>query len=156
MRKLLKLVGFVALVGYLSVSLAALIIKRLRPSRGGPEDDEVDLVSVYGGLEFVSRANAFRRGTLLTMFGGSQVDLRDVTLDPAGASFEVHTIFGGTAIIVPEGWRVTIDATSVCGGYENKVAVDDLPAGAPELAIRAWTIFGGFAVSPSPERPGNG
>lgn len=154
MRKLLKLVGFVALVGYLSVSLAALIVKRLRPSRGGPEDNEVDLAAVYGGLEFVSRANAFRRGTLLTMFGGSQVDLRDVTLDPAGASFEVHTIFGGTAIIVPDGWRVTLDATSVFGGSENKVAPDDLSPDAPELAIRAWTLFGGLAVSPNAEGPG--
>ncbi len=152
MRTLVKLAGFVALVGYLSTLLAALIIKRLRPSRGGPGDDEVDLITIYDGLEFGSHATAFRRGTLLTMFGGSQIDLREAALDPEGASLEAHTIFGGTAITVPEGWRVTLDAKSLCGGSENKVAADDLAPGTPELTIRARTLFGGFVVSTRPER----
>ncbi len=156
MRKLLKLTGFVALVGYLSLSLAALIIKRLHPSRGGPDDNEVDLAVVYTGLEFASHAAAFRRGSVLTMFGGSQVDLREAALDPAGASLEVHTVFGGTAIIVPEGWRVTLDATSFCGGSESKVDADGLPPNASELTIHAWTLFGGLAVSTRPEHgPGS-
>jgi hypothetical protein len=88
------------------------------------------------------------------MFGGSQVDLREAAIDPAGASLEVHTLFGGTVIIVPEGWRVTMDARSLLGGSENKVVVGDLPPNAPELTIRAWTLCGGFVVSARPEGSG--
>jgi len=154
MRKVIKLIGFLVLIGYLSVMLAALIIKRLNPFRGGPGDDEVDLGAVFTGLEFGSHAPAFRRGTVLTMFGGSEVDLREAALDPAGASLDVHTMFGGTAILVPAGWRVTLDATSLCGGAENKSAAEDLPPDAPELAVRAFTMFGGFVVSTRPEVPG--
>ena len=38
----------------------------------------------FGPLEFRSESGAFRGGSVTTMFGGGEVDLRDATLDPAG------------------------------------------------------------------------
>jgi hypothetical protein len=49
---------------------------------------------------FHSTATAFRGGTLDCWYGGGIVDLRDATLDPAGAHLEVKAVFGGAQILV--------------------------------------------------------
>ena len=146
MRKLLKLVGFLTLTGYLATMLAALIIRLLRPSRGDEDSNELDLVTAYNGLELASRAPAFRGGASLTMFGGADIDLRAATLDPAGADLTVQTIFGGTNLVVPEGWNVLLDDRTIMGGSDNSTVGDGSGEG-PALRVRALTLFGGLEIS---------
>ena len=59
-------------------AVAAAAVKRVLPSRGDEESDEVALAAIFGGIELVSRARAFRGGSMLAWFGGIAVDLRDV------------------------------------------------------------------------------
>ena len=69
----------------------------------------VRLVAIFSPVAFHSTASAFRGGTLDCWYGGGIVDLRDATLDPAGARLEVKAVFGGAQIVVPAtgGWRST-------------------------------------------------
>ena len=57
--------------------------KRRLPSVGTEADDEVALTAILEPLEFESHATAFRGGTALLWFGGGDLDLRGVRLDPA-------------------------------------------------------------------------
>lgn len=144
-RRLLKMLFVLNLL----VGLGGLVARLLLTSRGGPDSDEVDLVTVFEGLHLRSNSSSFMGGSVLSLFGGVLLDLRRAKLGPTGASLEVTTIFGGTSIVVPPDWRVEVDARTWVGGLDLSNEQPDLPD-APKLTIRARTIFGGFQVESRP------
>jgi len=79
-------------------------------------------------------------------FGGGAMDLRDATLDPAGATLRLRTIFGGGQIVVPESWRVVNDIVVIAGGVGDMRTPADRPDDAPELRLEGVAAFGGFAI----------
>ena len=128
---------------------SALLLKRLFPSRGDAESDEVALVAILNGVELKSRATAFRGGSMVSWLGGIAVDLRVAQLAP-DARLDVHSLLGGVAIRVPTGWRVESTVTSLGGGVAIGVpepAEDD----APTLRLDGLTAFGGVAVGAKPQ-----
>ena len=52
------------------------------------------------GTSFASTAPSFRGGRVLSWYAGTDVDLRDAKLDPAGAHLEIRTVFAGTRVVV--------------------------------------------------------
>ena len=144
-RRLAKLIIALNVVGGLAGLAARLVLR----SRGGPDSDEVDLVTIYEGLHLRSTAEAFMGGTTLALFGGLVFDLRRAQLGPTGADLEVTTVFGGTGIIVPPDWRVEVDPRTFFGGLDLST---DYPNDddAPVLRIRARTYFGGLQVESRP------
>ena len=131
---------------------SAALLKRVLPSRGDEESDEVALVAIMNGVELKSRARAFRGGSMFSWFGGIAVDLRDVEL-AENARLEVHSAFGGIAIRVPTGWRIESRMTVLAGGVDFLVSFllpIDVPepdaADAPMLRLDGFSAFGGVAV----------
>lgn len=116
-----------------------------------PDADDFELVTVFDELDFRSTAHALRHATVETRFGGGILDLREATLDPAGATLEVTSIFGGGQLIVPETWRVTTAVKGI-GGIGDARPTRDLPADAPHLTIEGLAMFGGWGISSEPAR----
>ena len=56
---------------------SAALLKRVLPSRGDADSDEVALVAILDGVELKSRARAFRGGSMFSWLGGIAVDLRE-------------------------------------------------------------------------------
>jgi hypothetical protein len=123
---------------------SAALLKRMLPSQGDEQSDELALVAVTNGVELKSRSRAFRGGSLFSWLGGIAVDLRDVQL-AGDAHLDVHSAFGGIAIRVPAGWRVESNVTSLGGGVAVDVPEPDAPD-APTLRLDGFTAFGGVAV----------
>lgn len=144
-RRLLK----IAIALNLAAGLAAFAARLLLVSRGEPDSDEVDLVTIFEGLHLRSHSSAFMGGSALSVFGGIVLDLRRAQLGPTGADLEIKTLFGGTVIVVPPDWRIEVQARSLFGGLDRS---DQPPADpeAPVLQIRATTIFGGLQVESRP------
>jgi hypothetical protein len=84
------------------------------------------------------------------------VDLRGATLDPSGASLDLRTMYGGTQVVVPEGWRVRSSVLSIFGGTQVDIEDDRLPEDAPLLELRGFTLFGGVRVTTSPDASWSG
>jgi hypothetical protein len=143
-----RLVKFVLAVNLL-LGLAGLAARLLLNSRGGPDSDEIDLVTVFEGLHLRSHSSAFMGGSMLALFGGIVLDLRRAQLGPTGADLTVFTLFGGTGIIVPPDWRVEVDARTWLGGLDLSNQQPDLGE-APMMRIRARTLFGGLQVESRP------
>lgn len=145
LRRLFKTV----IVFNVLAGLAGLAARWLLSSRGGPDSDEIDLVSIFEGLHLRSNSSAFMGGSLLALFGGIVLDLRRASLGPTGATLEARTIFGGTSVITPPDWRVEVDARTWIGGLDlshEQPADPELPT----LRIHARTYFGGFQVESRP------
>ena len=147
--RLLRLVVVGFLVGTVASAIAAAAARRRLVSIGGPDDDHVELVAIFGSLDFRSVARSFRGGSLLSWFAGSQLDLRRATPDAAGADLEVKTIFAATNVVVPEEWHVRVEGPAVFGANTALTGTEPAP-GAPELRVRAVTVFGGTSVSARP------
>lgn len=123
---------------------AAALMKRVLPSRGDEESDELGLVAIFDGIALKSRSTAFRGGSALSWYGGIALDLREATFAPE-ARLSVHSLFGGVAIRLPVGVRVESTATALGGGVAVDAPEPDDPA-APTLALDGFALGGGIAV----------
>jgi hypothetical protein len=135
---------------FATLAIGAAIAAASRKQQVVPLDDEdaneVRLVAIFSPVAFHSNATAFRGGSLDCWYGGGIVDLRDATLDPAGAHLEVKAVFGGAQIIVPRDWRVEVDVNGV-GGARDVRPSRDLPVTAPLLTVSGSVLLGGIGVS---------
>jgi hypothetical protein len=141
--------GFVILSSILAAAVAA-VAKRHMVSSGTETDDEFDLVTIFDGVDFASTAPAFRRGSVLTWYGGGQIDLRGATLDPAGAELNVRALFGGVQLIVPETWQVEQRMVAFLGGVSDSREKIEAQEGGPVLRLTGWAVFGGIDVTSEP------
>ena len=105
-------------------------------------------------------ATTLTRGEVVTIIGGSTIDLRDLTIAPGETvTLDVFTLMGGSAISVPDGWIVDIQAVPVLGGIRDRRIPRDgpwdgagnpgaaAPAGpAPHLVVRGTVIMGGLTI----------
>ena len=126
--------------------IAAAVTKARRPSVGGPESDEIDIVAIFDELDFASRASAFRGGSVLCWYGGGVLDLTEAALDPAGARLRVVNVFGGMALRVPLDWQVELRARSVFGGAGDARPTAGATGGGPLLIVEAVNAFGGLGI----------
>ena len=122
---------------------SAVLLKRMFPSRGDEESDEVALVAILNGVELKSRAQAFRGGSMFSWLGGIAVDLRDAQL-AGDAHLEVHSAFGGIAIRVPPTWRIESNVKAIGGGVA--VTPRSRRTTLPTLRLDGFSAFGGIAV----------
>ena len=127
---------------------SAVVLKRLLPSRGDANSDDVALVAILDGVTLESRSRSFRGGSLLSWFGGIAVDLREAELAPT-AHLDVHSLFGGIAIRVPPEWKVESRVKALGGGVAvspTTSVADD----APTLTLDGFAALGGVAIGAKP------
>jgi hypothetical protein len=110
-----------------------------------PEANEIRIRIDLGPMAFTSRATAFRLAVIDCWYGGGFVDLREATLDPAGALLRVRAVFGGGQIVVPDGWRVVARVRGIGGVKDLRPAIER-SVDAPVLTIEGTALFGGFSI----------
>lgn len=154
MRTLLK--SMVVVVAALTVTRLAAMVVSKQFEEGSEVSDEFRRLTLLGGLEFSSRARGLRNGEVSVALGGTTVDLRNATLDPAGATILLENTLGGLVLLVRDDWAVTV-ADTVLGGGDTQVEVTpptELPDGAPRLDVQVLTRLGGTVVSTDGDRYG--
>ncbi len=108
-------------------------------------DDRVNTFVAFGGNSLASRSTAFSGGSIASLFGGTELDLRQAQLAPQ-ARIDAFTAFGAIEIVVPEGWRVQVRGLPLFGGIDNATTRDEILADAPSLDIGALVLFGGLEI----------
>ncbi len=124
----------------------AAVRKRNSVDAGDEASDDVSIGAYFEGRRFESHAKAFADGEFEAWYSGLDIDLREATLDPAGAMVIARGLFSGIRIIVPETWNVDLHARSFAGGISNETQG---PADGPLLTIEATAIFGGIQITTS-------
>jgi hypothetical protein len=139
-----------AVVG-LAVVLAGLgaagqILARRR-TVGDETADEFAITTYVGGVERTCRAAALRHGSVSVVCGGVELDLREATLAPEGATLDLSATWGGVNVVVPRTWKVFVEDRSVLGGFDARVTPpEELPDDAPRLDVSVTARLGGIAV----------
>jgi predicted membrane protein len=110
-------------------------------------DEVIDKFSLFSAIKARNISGNFRGGSLVTIFGGIDLDLRDSIISKDGAKLEVTAVFGGMNIIVPSEWRVVVKGVPIFGGCSNKThSNNSANENAPVLVINYFAAFGGLDV----------
>ena len=106
-------------------------------------------VALFGSNERNGRWRLPEHNVALAMFGGTTLDLREVTLEDPDArevTITAIAIFGGCDIFVPEGMEVDVTGIAIFGGKDVKVSDAHPVPGLPVLRVRTFALFGGCEV----------
>ena len=144
--RLLALFGIGVVVSAVVGALSAHRMKRDFVPVDDPGSDEIKLAAIFEPMSFKSTAASFRGGQVDCRFGGGVIDLREATLDPAGAFLKVTAMFGGGQILVPESWRVTTRVLGIGGAGDARPRIERAED-APHLTIEGTAMFGGFGIA---------
>jgi hypothetical protein len=112
------------------------------------------IVAVFGGA---TRRGAWRvpeASSVVTVFGGAEIDLRDAILPGPEITIRAIAVFGGMSITVPPEMRVVDSGVAVFGGRD----VSGSPAGSerpdsPVLRLEGACVFGGIEVKHKQRKP---
>jgi predicted membrane protein len=106
--------------------------------------------ALFGGIERRMHTNSFRGGSIVSVFGGVEVDFLSADIEGQEAVIYVEAIFGGIEMRVPERWKVVFQGQSIFGGYsdETRPPLADTPGSTPRktLILRGKAVFGGINV----------
>lgn len=109
------------------------------------EADEIHLTTFLSGIESKNGSENLSGGSVLSVLGGIQLDLRHAQLIESGAVLNVTTILGGVEIIVPENVQVEIKGTPILGGWENKTDTYGMEKN-KILYINGVALLGGIEI----------
>jgi len=111
-------------------------------------EDDIKVLSVFGGSEQHITSQHFRGGQLIAVFGGYQLDLTQAEIEGEQAVLDATSVFGGGEIQIPRHWNVAIKGIGIFGGYGNetgKYAMDTTKP-AKTLVVKGVAMFGGVGV----------
>ena len=105
-------------------------------------EDFVDGVSIFGSIRKQITTKNFKGADLVTIFGGSELNLTQASFD-SKAVVELTTVFGGAEIIVPGDWHIKTEMVSIFGGVEdNRYQGSPIDENSKVLILRGTCIFG--------------
>jgi len=119
-----------------------------RPEKVGDDRDFIDEVAVFSGGDRIITSQNFKGGRILSVFGGSKINLTGSRLAEGQQILDTLSVFGGSTIIVPAGWTVKVEVVSIFGGFNDKrermpnLVYDQNTM----LVIKGMAIFGGGEV----------
>jgi Domain of unknown function (DUF1707) len=119
-------------------------------SRQNPEPDR--MIAIFGGASRRGKWRVRRKIEALTLFGGTDLDLREAVFEAPVVEISGFWCFGGLDIKVPEGIDVQDQTAGIFGGTDVRDIGDPAP-GAPTLVIKGVALFGGVTIKgPKPGR----
>ncbi len=111
-------------------------------------NNQIEQVSIFGGGSKFVNADAFKGGSIISIFGGSEVNFAGSKLAEGDNVLDTVSIFGGCTIIVPKDWNVLIDVFPLFGGFSDSRLKDPNLVYEPNktLLIKGIALFGGGEV----------
>ena len=105
-------------------------------------EDFIEEVSIFSGRERIVNSLAFRRGKIVSVFGGSKIDLTKAELAQGNVEIEIVSIFGGSTLIIPSDWNVKLEVFNIFGGYGDKRIRGQVDFNKTVL-VKGVALFGG-------------
>lgn len=108
--------------------------------------DRLDSVAVFGSVKKNIVSKNFRGGEMVSVFGGSELNLTQAEIN-GPVRIELVNIMGGTKLIIPSNWEVRSEVVSIFGGIEDKrQQAASVPTGEKVLFIDGVSLFGGIEI----------
>ena len=127
------------------IGLSFILRKKSRPKSASESSESYfDEVAIFGGTEKKFVSEKLEGGKVSCIFGGSEIDLRGSKAQD-GAVIEIFCMFGGVELMLPDDWKVNMDATAIFGGFSDaRKTITDKPSAT--VHIKGFTMFGGGEI----------
>jgi hypothetical protein len=102
-------------------------------------------VSPVGGLRVYGPWRMDRHVIVVSIVGGTRLDLSEAQLAAPEVTLTKVSLVGGTRVMVPPGIRVEASGFSLVGGTRVEGGPEPGP-GAPTVHIRAFSLVGGIRI----------
>ena len=110
------------------------------------DNDETDtVVNILGGSTRSGQWTVPSEITIITLFGGADIDFTDAIFTSPNVTIKVLCLFGGVDISVPEDINIISKAFCILGGIDN-TAPSIASRQAPTLTIEGLVMFGGLDI----------
>jgi predicted membrane protein len=116
------------------------------PSQEENQDGKINYKFVFSGTEQVILDPVFKGGTIETIFGGVDLDLRRTSLAEGDTFLHVKAVFGGVEIKAPENWHIEVRSESFAGGVTDDRFRSSSIDYSRKLILVANCAFGGITV----------
>lgn len=108
-------------------------------------DSVVNITAIMGAYKNRILSQDFRGGEITAIMGGSDLDLRQASIN-GDAVLNLFAFCGGITIKVPIDWVVVLEGTPIMGGFEEKTVPPAAGAVPKRLILRGYVIMGGVEV----------
>ncbi len=111
-------------------------------------NDYVESISIFGGSSKIVNSDNFKGGSIVSIFGGSEINLTNSKLAEGENNIEITAVFGGSTLIVPSDWNVELDVLPIFGGFGDKRMKDPNKKNQEgrKLLIKGIVLFGGGEI----------
>jgi len=108
-------------------------------------DGITNYYGIFSGVEEKIQDDQYVGANIYAIFGGVNLDLREVKIKGSEITMNVYSIFGGTELIMPNDFNIEVNAISIFGGTDNECGrkKDDSK---PTIYINCYSIFGGTDI----------
>jgi len=110
--------------------------------------DFIEETAIFGGTSKIFHADNFRGGNIVSIFGGSEINLTNCKLAEGENVLNMTAIFGGTTIVVPRNWKIDLDVMPIFGGFgDERIKNPTIPIDESKtLVIKGLVLFGGGEI----------
>ena len=119
-----------------------------RWSRTGSPEADFNGIAILGGFKRRITSKKFKGGSVLSVMGGFQIDLRQADMEGDTATIEAISFMGGGEIKVPDEWLVSMEGISLFGAFVDET--DQQPPSVTgtqkKLIMKGASLFGGIVV----------
>jgi Domain of unknown function (DUF1707) len=103
-------------------------------------------IAIFSGRERKGLWRVPRRSFALTLFGGTDLDVRHAEIDSDVVTIWVFAILGGADVYVPEGVDLDVGGFALFGGIDEHGPDTPPRPGSPLVRIRGLALLGGTDV----------
>jgi hypothetical protein len=119
-----------------------------RWSRTGSPEADFNGIAILGGFKRRITSKKFKGGSVFSVMGGFQIDLRQADMEGDTATIEAMSFMGGGEIKVPDEWLVSMEGISLFGAFVDET--DQQPPAVTgtqkKLIMKGASLFGGIVV----------
>jgi len=110
--------------------------------------DIIEETAIFGGNSKIFHSDNFKGGNIVSIFGGSEINLANCKLAEGENILDMTAIFGGTSIIVPSDWNLELDVMPIFGGFsDERIKNPSQPIDKSKtLIIKGLALFGGGEI----------
>jgi hypothetical protein len=119
-----------------------------RWSRTGSPEADFNGIAILGGFKRRITSKKFKGGSVLSVMGGFQIDLRQADMEGDTATIEAMSFMGGGEIKVPDEWLVSMEGISLFGAFvdETDQQPHTVTGTQKKLIMKGASLFGGIVV----------
>lgn len=108
------------------------------------QDDEIDRVLVFSGMNKKFVSDNFRGATITAIFGGGDIDLSEVKAANKELTLDFTAIFGGLRVKLPKNWSISSGGAGILGGFENSTKLSGKAT--TNVKVKGAAILGGVEL----------